>query len=55
MTEIRPDLIDRVAAAWLEPGPRPDVHAAAQAKLRAEWPALAEAVAALAAWNAAVR
>jgi hypothetical protein len=50
-----PDLIDAVARAWLDPGPRPDVHAAAVAKLRAEWPTLAAAVAALAAWNAAVR
>jgi hypothetical protein len=34
----------RVALAWLDAGPVPEYHAAAQVKLLAEWPTLARAV-----------
>lgn len=52
--EPRADLVGNVARAWLDSGPRPDVHTAAQARLLAEWPTLGEAVAALAsAWAVA--
>lgn len=36
--------IAAVLAAWTEPGPRPDIHEVAKARLRAEWPALASAL-----------
>jgi hypothetical protein len=37
-----------VADAWNNPGPVPEYHRAMQLKLHKEWPALAEAVEALA-------
>jgi hypothetical protein len=37
----------RTIAAWVVPGPRPDIHAEAQDRLRREWPALAGALDAL--------
>jgi len=40
--------VEAVRRAWNEPGPRPDIHRKAQARLRREWPALAKAVEALA-------
>ena len=38
----------RILNAWTEPGPRPAIHLEAQRKLRKEWPALANALDALA-------
>jgi hypothetical protein len=38
------DPLRRIVRAWRDPGPRPDVHRAAVAKLRREWPTLATAI-----------
>ena len=40
--------IDAVVRAWNVPGPRPDIHRAAQDRLLREWPTLAHALARLA-------
>jgi hypothetical protein len=39
--------VDRVWRAWNDPGPVPEVHRAAQDRLRRDWPALAGALDAL--------
>lgn len=36
--------VNAVVSAWMVPGRRPDVHAAAKRKLRMDWPMLAEAL-----------
>lgn len=36
--------IERVIAAWEEPGPAPGYHVAMQNQLRKDWPVLANAV-----------
>jgi hypothetical protein len=41
--------VQRVIDAWKIPGPVPAMHAEAQRRLRREWPALAQAIEALAA------
>lgn len=46
------DAVDDVLAAWLDAGPAPSYHRAAQAKLRREWPTLARAIERLAADSA---
>lgn len=35
---------ERVVRAWTVPGPSPATHALAKARLRRDWPTLAEAV-----------
>jgi len=40
---------EQVVAAWTDAGPVPSYHYAAQARLQAEWPALAQALDRLAA------
>ena len=44
----REELTQPVIDAWNNPGRRPDIHAKFQAKLRREWPVLAQALDALA-------
>jgi hypothetical protein len=39
--------LERLRAAWLNAGPRPDVHDAAKRQLRENWPTLYEALVAL--------
>ena len=38
------DPVERLIAAWTDPGPRPEVHDAAKRRLRADWPTLAYAL-----------
>lgn len=47
-SRTREELIQPVIDAWNDPGRRPDIHAKFQAKLRREWPVLAQALEALA-------
>lgn len=42
-----PRRVRAVVQAWTVPGRRPDIHRAAQDKLKREWPTLAEAIEAL--------
>lgn len=39
--------VERLRAAWMDAGPRPDVHEAAKRQLRSEWPTLYDALVAL--------
>lgn len=50
MSDLIPDeeLIAKIRRAWLDAGPVPSFHRKAQARLRKEWPSLAEPVEALA-------
>lgn len=40
-------IVEAIRRAWRNPGPRPDFHRDMQAKLRREWPTLANALDAL--------
>lgn len=42
--EVPVTAIEQLVKAWLDEGPRPDVHREAQLKLHREWPVLYGAV-----------
>lgn len=44
LNSLSNDTIEPIVNAWIQPGPRPDIHLNAIKDLRKNWPTLANAV-----------